>query len=750
MSQIQNLSRRVFLRNVVSGAGLILGAYLAPSFARAESNADLLVGRTTFHPNIFLGLESDGTVFIVAHRSEMGNGSRTDLPRVVADELDADWNRVRIIQAIGDPRYGSQATDASSSVRGFFDLMRQVGATARQMLLSAAAAKWSVPASECVTDLHVVVHQPTHRRLTYGELATAASNLPVPRREDVILKARTAWRYIGKDASLYDLHDICTGKAIYGMDARIEGIIYASIERPPVLGGSVVSCEDHETLRVPGVRETVRIEPFTAPHGAQPLGGIAVLADSTWAAFQGREKLRVTWDHGSNSSYNTDKFKKELQESVRQPGKVRRNEGDVEAEFAKRAEVFEADYFTPHLAHASMEPPVAVADYRDGKVTVWAPTQDPQGIQQIVARLVGIKPEEVTCHVTLLGGGFGRKTFPDFAAEAAVLSKKVGRPVKVVWSREDDIKFGFYLPCAAVYLKAALDDRGKPTAWLGRSAFPPINSTFDVSARYGSWELNNSWIEVPFDIQNIRIETRPAPAHVRLGWLRGVASNFHTFAVQSFIDELAHRAGQDPVDYRLQVFGPPRISRLSIPEFSTDPRYPLDIGRLRVVTEMAADKAGWGKQKFVKGQGQGIAVHRYASTYVASVVQVEVATNGEIRIPRVDTAVDIGTAVNPDNIRRQFEGSAVFGTSIGRSGEITLTNGVVNQSNFFDYPVARINEAPYQTNVHLVESLASPGGAGEPGVGVIAPALANAIFAAIGKRIRELPLDNKVGSPAKS
>ena len=286
MSQIQNLSRRVFLRNVVSGAGLILGAYLAPSFARAESNADLLVDRTTFHPNIFLGLESDGTVFIVAHRSEMGNGSRTDLPRVVADELDADWNRVRIIQAIGDPRYGSQATDASSSVRGFFDLMRQVGATARQMLLSAAAAKWSVPASECVTDLHVVVHQPTHRRLTYGELATAASSLPVPRREDVILKARTAWRYIGKDASLYDLHDICTGKAIYGMDARIEGIIYASIERPPVLAGKVVSCEEHETLRVPGVRETVRIEPFTPPHGAQPLGGIAVLADSTWAAFQ--------------------------------------------------------------------------------------------------------------------------------------------------------------------------------------------------------------------------------------------------------------------------------------------------------------------------------------------------------------------------------------------------------------------------------------------------------------------------------
>jgi isoquinoline 1-oxidoreductase beta subunit len=383
---------------------------------------------------------------------------------------------------------------------------------------------------------------------------------------------------------------------------------------------------------------------------------------------------------------------------------------------------------------------VALADFRDGKVSVWAPTQNPQSVQEIIAQAVGIRKEDVTCHVSLLGGGFGRKSFGDFAAEAAVLSKKLGRPVKVVWSREDDIKFDYYLPVAAVYLKAALDTTGKPTAWLQRSVFPPINSTFDSSARYGGWELKGNWIEVPFDIQNLRVETGPAQAHVRLGWLRSVASNYHTFAVQSFVDELAHNAGRDSVEYLLELFGPPRILNLNIPDFPPGPRYPLDIGRLRRVTEVAAEKAGWGKRKLSKGSGLGIAAQRYSYAYVASVVEVEVSEKGDIRIPRVDTVVDAGTAVNPANIRAQFEGAAVFGTSIARSCEITATNGIIDQSNFHDYPVARIDEAPYETNVYVIDSNSAPSGVGEPGVSVIAPALSNAIFAATGKRIRELPL----------
>jgi isoquinoline 1-oxidoreductase subunit beta len=740
MTRIQNVSRRGFLKDVLSGGAFVLGACYLPSVVQAGTTAGTSADRATFHPSVFLGLETDGTVYIIAHRSEMGNGSRTALPRLVADEMDADWNRVKIVQAIGDPRYGSQDTDASRSIREFFTVMREVGATARLMLIRAAASQWSVPASQCESGLHIVKHVPTHRKLAYGELAIPASKLPALRKEDLRLKPRTAWRYIGKGASLYDLKDICTGHAVYGMDTRMDGMVYASIERPPVLGGKVKSCQDQEALRVTGVRQTVLMEPFKPPHGVQPLGGVAVIADNTWAAFQGRKKLNLAWDPGPNASYNSEEFKKELQKTARQPGKVVRNQGNVDADFARGGKTFEAGYYVPHLAHATMEPPVAAADFRDGKVTAWAPTQNPQGVQEAIAHALGIRKEDVFCHVTLLGGGFGRKSFGDFAVEAAILSKKLGKPVKVVWSREDDIKFDYYLPVAAVYLKAALDSNGKPTAWLARSAFPPINSTFDNSARYGGWELKGNWIEVPFDIPNIRVEAGPALAQVRLGWLRSVASNYHTFAVQSFVDELAHNAGRDSLEYLLELFGPPRILDLNIPGYPPEPGFPLDIGRLRRVSEMAAEKAGWGRRKLGNGRGLGIAAQRYSFSYVASVVEVEVNEKGDVHIPRIDTVVDAGTAVNPANIKAQFEGAAVFGTSIARGSQITATNGVIDQSNFNDYPVARISEAPYQTNVYVVESTAPPAGVGEPGVSVIPPALCNAIFTATGKRIRDLPL----------
>ena len=740
MSHIQNVSRRGFVKGALSGGAFILAASIVPDVVRADTAKDTPADRAILHPNVFVGIEKDGTVYIIAHRSEMGNGSRTALPRILADELDADWKRVKIIQAVGDARYGGQDTDASHSISSFFSVMREAGATARLMLIRAAAEQWSVPIAECATDLHVVVHVPTGRKSGYGDLAFAAAKLPVPKKAELQLKSRTKWRYIGKDASLYDLEDICRGKAIYGMDARLDGMVYASIEHPPVLGGTVKSCQNDEALRVPGVRQTVLIEPFTPPHEYQPLGGVAVIADNTWAAFQGRKKLRIVWDDGPNAAYNSDTFRAELQETARHPCKVVRNQGDVDAEFDKSRTTIEAEYFVPHLAHATMEPPVALAEFRDGKVTAWVPTQNPQSVQELIAKAVGIRKQDVICHVTLLGSGFGRKTFGDYAAEAAVLSKRLGKPVKVVWSREDDIKFGYYLPVAGMYLKAALDSKGKPAAWLQRSVFPPINSTFDSAARYGSWELNNNWIEVPFDIPNFRVENGPAQAHVRLGWLRSVASAYHTFAVQSFVNELAHNAGRDSLEYLLDLVGPPRIVDLEIPGYKSEPGYPLDIGRLRRVTELAAEKAGWGKRKLGKGRGLGIAAHRYAHTYVASVVEVEVTEKGDLRIPRIDTAVDAGTVVNPAYVRAQLEGSAVFGTSIARSGEITATNGVVNQGNFDDYPVARIDEAPYQTNVYIVESDAPPAGVGEPGVSVIPPALCNAIFAATGKRIRDLPL----------
>ena len=747
MSVIENVSRRRFLTGgVIAASALVLGVHYYPKRSAGDklphdTNAD----HATLHPSVYLGIDPDGTVWIVASRSEMGTTSRTTLPLVVADELDADWKRVKIEQAIGDKRYGDQNTDGSHSIRSFYDAMRQAGATARFMLIQAAAQQWGVPATECKSDLHVVVHPSTNRTLGYGELASAAAKFLVPKKEDLKLKPRNAWRYVGKGQVSYDLEALVTGKAVYGMDARIDGMVYASVEHPPVLGGKVKSYDDKEALRVAGVRQILPIDPYQPPPAFQPLGGIAVIADNTWAAFQGRKKLNISWDNGPNEGYNSDSYKNELRATSHNPCKAVRNIGDADAAFAKGGKVYEADYYVPLLAHASMEPMVALAEFKDGKATLWAPTQNPQGAQATVAKELGIPQEDVICHVTLLGGGFGRKSKPDYIAEAAVLSKKTGRPVKVVWTREDDIKFDYYNAVASMYFKAALGANGKPTAWLQRSVFPPIPSIFDVNAVYGDpAHLQQGWTDIPYDLPNLRIENGPAKAHVRIGWLRSVANIYHGFAIQCFTDELAHAAQRDPLDYLLDLIGEPRtinFNGVEYPNYGASlEAYPWETGRLRHVTELVAEKSEWGKRKHDKGCGVGIAAHRSFLTYVATVVEVEVNDQGEVRIPRVDTALDAGLVVNPEATRAQFEGAAVFGTSVARTGEITATKGAIDQSNFQDYPVARINEVPVQTNVYMVDSDAPPAGVGEPGVPPFIAAFCNAIFAATGKRVRDLPI----------
>jgi isoquinoline 1-oxidoreductase beta subunit len=748
VSQIENVSRRRFLKGVFgTGAFILAVRYIPPVLGQGESaNGQTEADRATLHPNVFVGIQPDGTVYIVAHRSEMGTVIRTSLPLVVADELDADWKRVKIDQAIGDKRYGDQNTDGSHSIRSFYDTMRECGATARWMLIQAAALQWNVSASECSTDLHMVVHKATGRSAGYGELAAPAARLTVPRKEQLQLKKPSDWRYIGKGITSVDLEKLCTGKAIYGMDARLDGMVYASIEHPPVFGGKIKTLDDQETRLVAGVHQTVSIDPFKPPAAFQPLGGVAVIADSTWAAFQGRKKLKITWDNGPNESYDSIEYKKELRETAHKPGNLIRSVGDSDKAFPA-TNVIEADYYVPLLAHAPMEPMVALAEFKDGKVTAWAPTQNPQAVQAIVSSELGIPIADVICHVTLLGGGFGRKSKPDYVAEAAVLSKKLGRPVKVVWTREDDIKFDYYNAVAAMYLKAAVDEKGKPTAWLQRSVFPPISSIFDVNAVYGDPpHLAQGWTDLPYDLPNIRIENGPAQAHVRIGWLRSVANIYHAFGVQCFTDELAQRAQRDPVEYMLDLIGPPRtldFTNVQYPNYGADYKtYPWETGRLRKVIEMVHDKSGWAKNKSAKGHGFGFAAHRSFLTYVATVVEVEVSDDGDIRIPRVDTAVDAGLVVNPEATRAQFEGAAVFGTSIVRSGEITAKNGVIQQSNFNDYPVARINEVPAQTNVYIAESSAPPAGVGEPGVPPFIAAFCNAIFAATGKRVRDLPLSS--------
>jgi len=746
MSIVENVSRRKFLAGGLATGALVLSARLVSKrllVAHGEESA----GAAAFDPTIWMSVAPDGTVTIVAHRSEMGCGSRTSLPLIVADELDADWPRVRIEQAIGDPKYGEQDTDGSHSVRSNFELMRQVGATGRSMLISAAAAQWKVAASECSTEPHFVVHKASGRKLGYGELATAAAKLPVPKKEDLKFKSRKEWSYIGKESTaLFDLPDMVTGKAIFGMDAAMPGMVYASIEHPPVLGQKIKSYDDKAALKVPGVQKTVVIETVTPPHAFKPLGGVAVIGDNTWATFKGRRALKIDWDSSPHSSYNSAEFRKTLEATSRQPGKVVRNVGDVDAEFAKAgrpgAKIIEAEYYTPHLAHVSMEPPVAVAEYRDGKVLAWAPTQNPQAVQETIAGVMGIKKEDVTCHVTLLGGGFGRKSKPDQVAEAAVLSKQLGKPVKVTWTREDDIRFDYFHSVASMYMKAAIGADGKPTAWLQRTVYPPIGSTFDAAARYADDEMGLGWNNLPFDIPNHRAENGPADYHVRIGWLRSVANIYHAFAIHSFADELAHNAEKDSVEYLLGLIGPDRIVKLDLKgdEAEDDKSYPLDTARLRRVTEIVAKNSDWGKRPMGKGRGLGIAAHRSFLTYVATVVEVEVDAKGRVHIPNVWTAMDAGTVVSPDNIRNQCQGAAVFGTSLALFGEITATNGAINQSNFNDFVIARMSQAPRHIDVEVVKSEAPPAGVGEPGVPPFAPALCNAVFAATGKRARELPL----------
>jgi isoquinoline 1-oxidoreductase subunit beta len=759
MIQIDNISnrnrellsgRRGFLKGVLGAGAFVLSVRLIPEQlfgTTADASASDVATKGPLQPNVYLAIDTDGTTYIVAHRSEMGSGSRTALPRIVADELDADWASVKLVQATGDEKYGDQDTDGSHSVRSFFDVLRESGATARLMLIRAAAAQWGVPAAECTTSPHMVVHKASGKKLSYGELAAAAGKLPVPKKEEIKLKARSEWRYIGKGTVSYDLKDMCTGKAGYGQDTHMDGMLYASVAHPPVFGSSLKSVDDKAALGVAGVKQTETIDAFKPPIGFQALGGVAVLADNTWAAMQGRKKLKIEWEKSAHSVWSSDEYKKELQETARKPGKVVRENGNVDEAFAKGGKIVEAEYYAPLLAHASMEPPAALAVYRDGKVEAWAATQNPQGARDAIAQAVGLKKEDVTVHVTLLGGAFGRKSFPDFAVEAAVLSKKTGKPVKVVWSREDDIKFDVYHSVAAMYMKAALGADGTPTAWLQRTVFPPIGSTFDASANYSAPdELGLGFTDVPFTVANLRAENGPATAHVRIGWLRSVANIYHAFGIHSFADELAHAAGKDSLEYLLQLLGPGRIIPKSeigkdYPNYDGDyDQYPIDTARFRRVLTLAAEKAGWGKQKQGNGFGMGIAMHRSFLTYVATVVQVRINDAGQVRVQRVDTALDAGTVVNPEMARQQFEGAAVMGTSISFYGEITATNGVIDQSNFDTFQMARMNNAPRETNVYIVPSDAPPAGIGEPGLPPFAPALCNAIFAATGKRVRELPL----------
>jgi isoquinoline 1-oxidoreductase subunit beta len=736
--RVLNVSRRKFLKTTALGGGsvFVLGVFSGCSTENRGTWPDVAepVGSLSdapFKPNVFIGLNENGDVFIVCSRSEMGQGIRSTVPAIIADEMGADWDRCSILQADGHPRFGNQNTDGSRSIRGHFNDWLSAGATARVMLISAAAQTWDVPTTECTMGVHAVTHS-DGRSLSFGELAASAATQEVP--DGPAFRPREEWRYIGTAINGRDNKSFVTGAATYGIDVKVDGMVYAAIQRSPVLGGRVASFDDSAARAVPGVRDVVQLTDATLPPVFQALGGVAVIADNTWAAFKGREALEIAWATAPNGSWSTDGQRAEMEASVHAAGTAVREMGDADTALAAAAQTVEATYHIAMLPHAPMEPPNAVAWVKgDGTCELWAPTQDPQTARRSVAETLGIDPEAVTVHVTFLGGGFGRKSKPDYCVEAALLSQRVGAPVKVTWSREDDLRHDYYHPPSAQYMRAGLDADGNAVSWLHRSSFPTINSTFSNGVTGpGAGDLRSGVSNNPYVIPNVRMEACGAVAHQRIGWLRSVYNIHHGFSVNAFVSEMAHAAGRDARDYLLELIGSDRM----LTELFRRPPV-LDTARLKGVIRRAADEAGWGKD-LPAGHGMGIAGHFSFSSYVAHAVHASVE-NGQVKVHRVDCAVDCGTAVNLDRIRSQMEGATVFGLTIALKDGIQAEDGAVTTGNFDTYRLLAMNETP-DTHVHIIESTEAPGGVGEPGVPPLAPALAGAILQATGRPVRTLPI----------
>ncbi|MEM9254735.1 MAG: molybdopterin cofactor-binding domain-containing protein [Pseudomonadota bacterium] len=745
MNRYFDLERRRFIAGSLGSAALILATPLISSaLTRAEEGLP-----KPSEMDLFLALYTDGSVHITCHRSEMGQQIRTAVAQIVADELEADWQRVEVLQGLGDERFGDQNTDGSRSIRKNLERLRIVGATMRHMLEAAAAEQWGVPVTQCNAVQHEVTG-PGGQRAGYAELAESIRHVTPPPANKVTLKARDQWRYIGKAMAPVDNAQIVTGEATYAADIRLPDTLIAVIARPPVVLSKPLSWDVESARAVAGVADVIRMPDLKGnPVLFQPLGGIAVLASNTWAAIRGRDQLNPTWSDAPNDHYNSAEFNELMDKINDQPGDVRRNVGDVDAGLLTAAKTLTARYHMPLLAHAPMEPPAATARLVDDGVEVWSCSQNPQEDQNTIANLLGLKREQVKVHVTLLGGAFGRKSKPDFAAEAAWLAQKTGRTVRVQWTREDDVRHDFYHTVSAQRLDGGLDPEGRLTTLRHRSTFPTIASTFTAGATVPQGEVSMGLVNEPLQIPNIRAETGRVESHVRTGWLRAVANLYHCFAFQSFLAELAEAAATDQREFVLQCIGEDRL--INFPSEGTRydnhgeslEAYPYDTGRLKYVLKLATANARWGR-KLPQGGGLGLAVHRSFLTYVATVVEVHVDSAGALTIPGVWMAVDAGTVINTDTVINQMQGGAIFGLSYALRSNITAANGAIQQSNFHDYEVARMADIPRVIHVDIVDSEARPAGIGEPGTPPLAPALCNAIANACGVRIRTLPIADQL------
>jgi isoquinoline 1-oxidoreductase subunit beta len=722
------VKRRGFLRGAaVAGVGLVVGFRLDDLVAQGPAEHKI--------PSPFdawIQVDASGAVTLTCGKSEMGQGIHTSLSQILADEVGVDWDRVRVVQAPTNPAIYDLGTGGSSSVRSSYEPLRRAGAAARSMLVAAAAAQWAVSPNACRVERGEVVHAASGRRAPYGALVGAASKLPVPDLKAVVLKDPKEFRIIGRPIPRTDVPSKVDGSARFGIDVRVPGMLYAVIARCPTFGGKVKSFDAAKAKGLPGVKQVLEVP--AGPPGTFSTGGVAVVADSTWNAIKGREALTIEWDHGPHAAESDSTLRKTFEELTAKPCTAFRNDGDAMAALARADRRIEAVYETPFQAHASMEPLNATVDVRKDRAEAWLPSQGPQWGQEVIAQIAGLPPTAVVVHTTLMGGGFGRRYTADFVAEAAQVSKAVGAPVRLQWTREDDMQHDFYRPASMQRLSAALDSAGRPVAWLDRMTSVSISRWWDPPEKVKpeSSEVGGA-IDVPYSIPNVRIEYVDAPSGVPRAWWRSVEHSTNGFVVESFVDELAAAAKADPLAFRLQMLAEPRIVKNPTEADSKG----LDTRRLKACLELAAEKAGWGKP-LPAGRARGIAAHFSFETYVAEVVEVSVE-KGAPRVHRVVAAVDCGRVINPDGVAAQVEGSVVYGLSAALKGSITIAAGRAKESNFDSFEVLRIDEMPV-VEVHLVVSEEPPTGMGEPSLPPVAAAMANALFALTGKRLRRLPI----------
>jgi len=714
MAAIVKCDRRDFLKaGAVLGSGLVLGVYLPAGRARAAEGA---AKDAPPDPNAWIRIGTDDLVTVVVHHSEMGQGVYTSIPMLVAEELEVEWSRVRfeaapVAAVYNHPWWGAQGTGGSTSIPSSWEPLRRVGATARAMLVAAAAAEWGVPVSECAAERGRVLHRASGRAARYGALAEKASRLPVP--AEVALKDPKDFQLIGKPLPRLDTPQKVQGTAEFGIDVTWPGMLTAVVARPPTFGGRVVRVDAEKARAVPGVKLVAEVP-----------SGVAVVADGFHAAVEGRAALQVEWAPGPEPELSSEALRQRYAALARQPGSVARKDGDPAAALDQGAKTLTAEYQVPFLAHAPMEPLNCAVDLRSDRCEIWTGTQMQTADRNAAAAAAGLPPETVRLHTLLLGGGFGRRANPasDFVTEAVHVAKAAQAPVKVVWTREDDTRGGYYRPFWYDRISGAVDAQGRPTAWLHRIVGQSIMAGTAFEAMGVKDGIDQTSVEgasdLPYAVPNVQVELHSPRLPVPVLWWRSVGHSHTAFVVESFVDELAAAAGKDPYAFRRGLLA----------------KHPRHLG----VLDLAAERAGWGKPA-PAGRHRGIAVHKSFGSYVAQVAEVSLDDRGKIRVHRVVCAIDCGSVVNPDTVAAQMEGGIIFGLSAALYGEITLEKGRVRQANFDDYPMVRLSDSP-EIEVHIVPSGEPPSGVGEPGVPPLAPAVANAVFAATGKRLRRLPL----------